>query len=76
MHKVWLQIPNPLPAQVEEEEYQLKPMNCPFHVGIYKEGYYSYRDLPLRMAELGTVYRCVSLACVAGWQSNARALLG
>jgi hypothetical protein len=43
--------------QIEEEEYQLKPMNCPFHVGIYKQGYYSYRDLPVRMAELGTVYR-------------------
>lgn len=45
------------PMQVEDEEYQLKPMNCPFHVGIYKEGYHSYRDLPIRMAELGTVYR-------------------
>lgn len=42
---------------VEDEEYQLKPMNCPFHVAIYKQGYYSYRDLPLRWAELGTVYR-------------------
>lgn len=44
-------------SQVEEEEYQIKPMNCPFHVGIYKQGYHSYRDLPIRMAELGTVYR-------------------
>lgn len=43
--------------EVEEEEYQLKPMNCPFHVSVYKQGYYSYRDLPLRWAELGTVYR-------------------
>lgn len=43
--------------EVEDEEYQLKPMNCPFHVAIYKDGYYSYRDLPLRWAELGTVYR-------------------
>ena len=43
--------------QVEGETYQLKPMNCPFHVEIYKNGYYSYRDLPLRWAELGTVYR-------------------
>lgn len=43
--------------QIEAEEYQLKPMNCPFHVGIYKQGYYSYKDLPVRMAELGTVYR-------------------
>ena len=43
--------------EVETEEYQLKPMNCPFHVAIYKQGYHSYRDLPLRWAELGTVYR-------------------
>lgn len=43
--------------RVEEEEYQLKPMNCPFHIAVYKDGYYSYRDLPLRWAELGTVYR-------------------
>jgi threonyl-tRNA synthetase len=42
---------------VETEEYQLKPMNCPFHVAMYKDGYHSYRDLPIRMAELGTVYR-------------------
>ncbi len=43
--------------QVEGETYQLKPMNCPFHVEIYKNSFYSYRDLPLRWAELGTVYR-------------------
>lgn len=43
--------------KVEHEEYQLKPMNCPGHVMIYKNGRYSYRDLPLRWAELGTVYR-------------------
>ncbi|KAG2433186.1 hypothetical protein HYH02_012728 [Chlamydomonas schloesseri] len=43
--------------QVEDETYQLRPMNCPFHVSVYKDGYYSYRDLPLRLAELGTVYR-------------------
>lgn len=42
---------------VEDEMYQLKPMNCPFHVCIYNDGFYSYRDLPLRWAELGTVYR-------------------
>lgn len=29
-------------------------MNCPFHIGVYKQGYYSYRDMPLRWAELGT----------------------
>ena len=42
---------------MEGETYQLKPMNCPFHVEIYKNSFYSYRDLPLRWAELGTVYR-------------------
>lgn len=44
-------------SQVEDETYQLKPMNCPFHVAVYKDTPYSYRDLPVRMAELGTVYR-------------------
>eukprot|EP00193_Tetraselmis_chui_P004614 CAMPEP_0177767790 /NCGR_PEP_ID=MMETSP0491_2-20121128/9334_1 /TAXON_ID=63592 /ORGANISM="Tetraselmis chuii, Strain PLY429" /LENGTH=670 /DNA_ID=CAMNT_0019284471 /DNA_START=92 /DNA_END=2104 /DNA_ORIENTATION=- len=43
--------------KVEEEVYQLKPMNCPFHIAVYQDGFYSYRDLPLRWAELGTVYR-------------------
>ena len=33
---------------------QLKPMNCPFHISVYKQGYHSYRDLPFRWAELGT----------------------
>ena len=42
---------------VEGEEYQLKPMNCPFHCLVFKEGLRSYRELPLRWAELGTVYR-------------------
>jgi len=41
----------------ESEEYLLKPMNCPFHVQIYKNNQRSYRDLPLRWAECGTVYR-------------------
>gem|GEM_PF-2089768 len=39
------------------EQYLLKPMNCPFHVEIYKHSPKSYRELPLRWAELGTVYR-------------------
>lgn len=43
--------------QIEDESYQLRPMNCPFHVLAYKNAKYSYRDLPLRWAELGTVYR-------------------
>jgi len=41
----------------ESEAYLLKPMNCPFHVQIYKNSLHSYRDLPLRWAECGTVYR-------------------
>ena len=43
--------------QDEDTEYVLKPMNCPFHILIYKSQRYSYRNLPLRLAELGTVYR-------------------
>ncbi|MCY7382248.1 MAG: threonine--tRNA ligase [Microcoleus sp. CAN_BIN18] len=42
---------------VEEQAYQIKPMNCPFHVLTYKHELHSYRELPLRWAELGTVYR-------------------
>ncbi len=42
---------------IDGMEYQLKPMNCPFHILIYKERMRSYRDLPLRWAELGTDYR-------------------
>lgn len=45
------------PMEVDEQAYQLKPMNCPFHIQIYKSKLRSYRDLPLRFAELGTVYR-------------------
>jgi threonyl-tRNA synthetase len=45
------------PMQVEATDYQLKPMNCPFHIMIYRSHLRSYRDLPLRYAELGTVYR-------------------
>jgi len=45
------------PMDVEGQEYVLKPMNCPFHIQIYKTHLRSYRDLPLRWAELGTVYR-------------------
>lgn len=43
--------------ELEGVAYQLKPMNCPFHIMIYKSHMRSYRDLPLRFAELGTVYR-------------------
>ena len=45
------------PMQVDEREYQLKPMNCPFHVLTYANSLRSYRELPIRWAELGTVYR-------------------
>jgi threonyl-tRNA synthetase len=45
------------PMDIEGKEYVMKPMNCPFHIQIYKTGLRSYRDLPLRWAELGTVYR-------------------
>src|SRR5581483_3003022 len=45
------------PIQADEGEYYLKPMNCPFHVLVYKSQTRSYRNLPLRFSELGTVYR-------------------
>ncbi|HEX8651367.1 MAG TPA: threonine--tRNA ligase [Pyrinomonadaceae bacterium] len=45
------------PMEFEGQEFRIKPMNCPFHIGIYKSAQRSYRDLPLRYAELGTVYR-------------------
>src|SRR5712672_1559809 len=45
------------PVEVEKADYQLKPMNCPGHILIYKSRLHSYRELPVRLAELGTVYR-------------------
>ena len=45
------------PIEIENVEYQLKPMNCPFHLTIYRSRLRSYRELPFRWAELGTVYR-------------------
>lgn len=45
------------PMHVDGQDYYIKPMNCPFHIMIYKSRTRSYRDLPLRWAELGTVYR-------------------
>jgi len=45
------------PIKIDEEEYMLKPMNCPFHVKIYKTKIRSYKELPIKYAELGTVYR-------------------
>ncbi len=43
--------------ELDDSDYQLKPMNCPFHILMYKDRLRSYRDLPVRMGELGTVYR-------------------
>ena len=45
------------PIKIDNEEYLLKPMNCPFHIFIYQSHLRSYKDLPIRYAELGTVYR-------------------
>ena len=45
------------PMEFEEQEFRVKPMNCPFHIGIYKNTQRSYRDLPLRYAEFGTCHR-------------------
>ena len=45
------------PMPVDDEQYQIKPMNCPFHIMIYKSRLRSYREFPMRWAELGTVYR-------------------
>lgn len=45
------------PIDVDDEKFLLKPMNCPHHIEIYKSEPHSYRDLPLRLAEFGTVYR-------------------
>jgi threonyl-tRNA synthetase len=45
------------PVELEETQFRIKPMNCPFHIGIYKSAQRSYRELPLRYAELGTCYR-------------------
>ena len=43
--------------QIDEKDYYVKPMNCPFHIEVYRSRLRSYRELPLRWAELGTVYR-------------------
>ncbi|MBE7706475.1 MAG: threonine--tRNA ligase [Cyanobacteria bacterium SIG30] len=50
----------------EDEQYIVKPMNCPFHILIYQANRHSYRSLPLRMAELGTVYRKEHSGALAG----------
>ncbi|MCD5412263.1 threonine--tRNA ligase [Thermodesulfovibrionales bacterium] len=45
------------PMDIDEVSYELRPMNCPFHIAVYKSTGRSYRELPIRYAELGTVYR-------------------
>jgi len=45
------------PMEIDEVMYQLKPMNCPFHIGVYSADKHSYREFPIRWCELGTVYR-------------------
>jgi threonyl-tRNA synthetase len=45
------------PMEIEGVDYEIKPMNCPFHLAVYRSSLRSYRDLPIRYAELGTVYR-------------------
>lgn len=50
----------------DDEQYIVKPMNCPFHIMIYQANRYSYRSLPLRMAELGTVYRKEKSGALSG----------
>jgi len=45
------------PMEIDGNDYYVKPMNCPFHIKVYQTNMHSYRDLPLRWAELGTVYR-------------------
>jgi threonyl-tRNA synthetase len=56
-HLTWFKEGMYPPMQVDEEQYFVKPMNCPFHIHIYKSRTRSYRDLPIRFAEWGTVYR-------------------
>jgi threonyl-tRNA synthetase len=54
------------PIQVDDEEFMLKPMNCPHHIEVYKSEPHSYRDLPLRYAEFGTVYRYEESGVLSG----------
>ncbi|MGW8272163.1 MAG: threonine--tRNA ligase [Thermodesulfovibrionales bacterium] len=45
------------PMEIDEVQYEIKPMNCPFHIAVYRSSLRSYREFPVRYAELGTVYR-------------------
>ena len=57
----------PIKTPQENEEFFLKPMNCPHHCEIYKSKQYSYKDLPVRFAEFGTVYRYEQSGELHGW---------
>src|SRR5213082_301595 len=54
------------PSEMEDEEWQLRPMNCPHHIRVFARKAYSFRDLPVRLAELGTVYRYEKSGEVSG----------
>src|SRR5467141_476850 len=54
------------PSEMEDEEWQLRPMNCPHHIRVFQRKAYSFRDLPVRLAELGTVYRYEKSGEVSG----------
>ncbi|MFX6857584.1 aminoacyl--tRNA ligase-related protein, partial [Acinetobacter baumannii] len=56
----------PFMEDEEKETFILKPMNCPFHIEIYQSELRSYRDLPVRLAEFGTVYRYEQSGELAG----------
>src|SRR6266852_5235291 len=54
------------PSEIEDEQWQLRPMNCPHHIRVFQRKAYSFRDLPVRIAELGTVYRYEKSGEVSG----------
>ena len=54
------------PSEMEDEQWQLRPMNCPHHIRVFQRKAYSFRDLPVRIAELGTVYRYEKSGEVSG----------
>lgn len=57
--------------QIDEKDYYVKPMNCPFHIEVYQSRLRSYRELPLRWAELGTVYRYEKSGALHGCCASA-----
>ncbi len=54
------------PSEMEDEQWQLRPMNCPHHIRLFQRHAHSFRDLPVRLAELGTVYRYEKSGEVSG----------